>query len=97
MKVILVLALLAASTAFRLKADEQVLMEIETAGCSCSGSILGNGRCDESCNNAVCNYDDGDCCKDPCASNCSSRKLGNGVCNQECNTYCCAYDNYDCK
>lgn len=46
---------------------------------NCDSIILGNGVCDEECNNANCNFDEGDCGK-PCAPKCLDEMLGDGVC-----------------
>jgi len=61
---------------------------------ACPTDLVGDGYCDEGCNTAECNYDNGDC--HLCASGCANAWLGNGYCNPECNTYACNYDGGDC-
>jgi hypothetical protein len=49
----------------------------------CRANWLGDGDCDSACNNAACNYDDGDCEEDECAgcdSFCGFECAGKGCC-----------------
>ena len=62
---------------------------------ACPTDQVGDGYCDEGCNTAECNYDNGDC--HLCASGCTNAWLGDGYCNPECNTYACNYDDGDCS
>ena len=70
-----------------------------SAVCStgCSDSWRGDGWCDSACDNAACNYDDGDCGSTAqCSFFCSNSQLGDGTCDFWCNTEDCNYDNGDC-
>ena len=56
--------------------------------CPNSASV-GNGFCDLQNNNAICNYDGGDCCA-------NSDLIGNDQCDLENYNYVCQYDGGDC-
>lgn len=56
--------------------------------CPCDKSHLGDGRCHEECNMAVCLYDYGDCCE--------AWMLNNGICDPWCNNHAFHYDGGDC-
>ena len=60
----------------------------------CENSYLNDGHCDSACNNAPCNWDDGDC--NQCAAGCENSYLNNGHCDYVCNNYACDYDGGDC-
>lgn len=68
------------------------------ADCStgCYDSWRGDGWCDSECDNAACNYDDGDCGSTSCSFMCSNSQLGDGTCDYWCNTEACNYDDGDC-
>ena len=69
------------------------------ADCStgCYDSWRGDGWCDSACDNAACNYDDGDCgSTSSCSFMCSNSQLGDGTCDFWCNTEACNYDDGDC-
>ena len=69
----------------------------------CSGTWIGDGECDSSCNNSDCNYDGGDCSEllsellRGCEADCELHWLGDGQCDTQCNTAGCLYDNGDCS
>ena len=66
--------------------------------CQCDEGILGDGKCDDWCDNKYCYYDGGDCIpSEPCSSECEDSMLGNGVCDQECYTKHCYWDKGDCE
>ena len=48
---------------------------------ACTTSWLGDGYCDDVNNNALCNYDNGDCCSSTCVSTAA---------------YACGYNRYNC-
>ena len=73
--------------------------------------MVGNGFCNDETNNAICNYDGGECCAmDVNPNNCSECAcniletcmagyhplVGNGFCNEETNIDECNYDAGDC-
>jgi hypothetical protein len=60
----------------------------------CEDSYLNDGHCDNACNNAACDYDDGDC--DKCTQGCENSYLNDGHCDNVCNNYACNYDGGDC-
>ncbi|CAE7258007.1 Gnptab [Symbiodinium natans] len=62
----------------------------------CYSSWRGDGECDSSCNNAACNYDDGDCNQE-CADGCHSHWRGDSECDSVCNNAQCNYDDGDCS
>ncbi|CAG9321392.1 unnamed protein product [Blepharisma stoltei] len=57
--------------------------------------MLGDGKCDEACNNWDCTLDNHDC--GACASGCFPEMLSNGFCDPECKNYDCYYDYKDCQ
>lgn len=72
----------------------------------CSITWLGDGFCDAACNRKECNFDMGDCDKDPsrdgnepvsCSIGCNHEWLGDGICNQECDNEACGKDGGDCN
>lgn len=77
---------------------------------SCNSALLGNGKCDLSCNLLPCNLDSLYVVKDPyqktyfkysdcffdCLLTCDYSNLANQVCDDECNTKECAFDIGDC-
>ncbi|CAG9330614.1 unnamed protein product [Blepharisma stoltei] len=63
---------------------------------NCIYSILGDGICNEDCNNAECNFDFGDCDNSTCADGCYSWMINDGVCNEFCYVEECNYDRTDC-
>ena len=80
------------------------------SGCN-NVTLVGNGFCNDETNNAICNYDGGDCCfnanKDSCSECiCFLIELctagfypwfvGDGFCNDEANIVQCNYDGGDC-
>ena len=70
-----------------------------SADCSpgCHDYWRGDGWCDSACDNAACNYDDGDCGSTAqCSFLCSNSQLGDGTCDFWCNTEDCNYDDGDC-
>ena len=74
--------------------------------------LIGDGHCNDETNNADCEYDDGDCCKnnvnsehctecicyhqESCAAGVNHEWVGNGYCNDETNNADCNYDGGDC-
>ena len=79
-------------------------------GCS-NISLVGDGVCNDETNNAVCNYDGGDCCfnvptdscsecicylKELCMAGFYPSLIGDGFCNDETNIFECSYDGGDC-
>jgi len=66
----------------------------------CLDSWKGDGMCDSVCNNAECNYDNGDCdggtSGTSCSTGCPDSFLGDGFCDSNCNNADCNYDNGDC-
>jgi hypothetical protein len=64
--------------------------------CECETQVLGDGYCDDECNNRLCNYDEYDCCNADCSYECAQEDLGNGSCDEGCNNVCCDYDQGDC-
>eukprot|EP00004_Rigifila_ramosa_P017518 TRINITY_DN426_c0_g1_i1.p1 TRINITY_DN426_c0_g1~~TRINITY_DN426_c0_g1_i1.p1 ORF type:complete len:1736 (-),score=283.20 TRINITY_DN426_c0_g1_i1:26-5233(-) len=64
----------------------------------CPPTKLGDGVCDNGCDTAACNYDNGDCAFDQklCPPACSPAVRGNGICDSACNTVDCNYDDHDC-
>jgi len=63
----------------------------------CPDSWRGDGWCDSACDNAECNYDDGDCASSTsCSYFCYDSQVGDGVCDFWCNTELCNYDGGDC-
>ena len=73
--------------------SSQVTITYCAAGCLTSQ--LGDGICDDACNNAACSYDSGDCTE--CAPDCPQSWVGNGYCNYKCNNAACSYDGGDCS
>ena len=81
---------LALATAAQVKAAEHaglqspVSRRLLSCSFSCPSSYLGDGFCDPGCDNAACNYDNGDCAASPsppspmaaCAPGCSGSDLG---------------------
>ena len=56
----------------------------------CPDSVtIGNGFCDSGNNNAICNYDGGDCCP-------NSDLIKNDICDYENYNHVCIYDGGDC-
>ena len=70
-----------------------------TCAANCFDSMVGNGICESSCNNANCNYDGGDC---SCAPGCDST-YENGVwnhvgeCQEECLVEACHFNYNSCN
>jgi len=64
----------------------------------CPTSWLADGMCDSACNNAACNFDNGDCADTPprCAPECPPNWLADGMCDENCNNAACNYDDGDC-
>mmetsp|Transcript_37821 Transcript_37821/g.91979 ORF Transcript_37821/g.91979 Transcript_37821/m.91979 type:complete len:151 (-) Transcript_37821:477-929(-) len=58
-------------------------------------SWRGDKECDEECNTAACDFDDGDCVG-MCAPGCAAAWRNDGVCDDECNTGTCNWDDGDC-
>jgi hypothetical protein len=81
------------SNADRERAD----CEEQAAGdCKCPIDRWGDGRCDQSCNTEVCQFDLGDCAG--CSAACPLSWKGDGVCDPECNTAgACDFDGGDCE
>jgi len=87
-------------------ADESITTTTTTSGeCApgCPDSWLGDDYCDEVCNVAACNYDNGDCgtnttttTSGECAPGCPDYYLGDSECDSACNVAACNYDNGDC-
>ena len=70
-----------------------------SADCStgCYDPWRGDGWCDSACDNAACNYDDGDCGSNPqCSMWCDNSQVGDGTCDFWCNVSSCNYDDGDC-
>jgi len=64
---------------------------------ACPTDKVGDGYCDEGCNTAECNYDNGDCSAIvDCESVCPDQYIGDGFCNSVCNNAACNYDGGDC-
>jgi hypothetical protein len=69
----------------------------------CSQSWIGDGRCDDACNNEACWYDYGDCETTDngeapeCSPSCNPDWIGDGGCDDECNNEACWYDYGDCE
>mmetsp|Transcript_11457 Transcript_11457/g.29242 ORF Transcript_11457/g.29242 Transcript_11457/m.29242 type:complete len:590 (-) Transcript_11457:93-1862(-) len=61
----------------------------------CGAQLIGDGECDERCNNEACNFDGGDCPL-PCAPGCGISQPGDGICDEACNNEACSFDNDDC-
>ena len=55
---------------------------------------LGQGGCDDACNNAACGWDNQEC--GVCNSGCHANMLGNGNCDSACESVNCNWDNGDC-
>ena len=55
----------------------------------CTTAMLGNGTCDQACNNREFTYDNGDC-------KCLPVQMGNGHCDPLCNTAQYFWDRGDC-
>ena len=69
----------------------------EDTGCGCPASFIGDGFCDEECNNAECSFDAGDCDEpEDCAPGCLSTMLGDGACDDACDVAACTNDYGDC-
>jgi hypothetical protein len=69
----------------------------EDCATGCPDDWLGDGYCDDTCNNADCNYDLGDCGGGwECAPGCTKDMLANGSCDGVCNVAECYYDFGDC-
>ena len=79
----------------------------DVADCRATGCPLdwiGNGQCNDECNNDACSFDGGDCDipegenipEDYCATGCPWNLIGNGQCNNECNNDACQLDWGDC-
>jgi len=68
--------------------------EITYCAAGCQTSWIGDGTCDSACDNAACDYDEGDC--DLCASGCEDSYLNDGHCDTVCNNYPCNHDGGDC-
>ena len=51
--------------------------EITYCAAGCQTSWIGDGTCDSACDNAACDYDEGDC--DLCASGCEDSYLNDGT------------------
>jgi hypothetical protein len=62
----------------------------------CINDWIGDNECDEACDVAACNYDDGDCAIPNCAPGCFNNYIGDGECNSACNVSACNYDDGDC-
>lgn len=70
---------------------------IDEPTCGCPESILGDGYCDTACNNALCNYDNGDCVSSgECSPGCTAAMLANSSCDEACNNAACDFDNELC-
>jgi hypothetical protein len=74
--------------------------EDRLSSCSpgCASNWLGDGTCNEQCDNPACKYDLGDCvfisnCDE---STCPQSYQGDGQCDAACNTPGCHYDDGDC-
>jgi len=68
----------------------------------CPDDYIGDNYCDQACNVAACNYDDGDCSsaqtsETQCAPGCPDYYIGDGYCDDECNVAACNYDGGDCE
>jgi hypothetical protein len=84
--------------------SSQVVITYCAAGCQTSW--LGDGTCQNACNNAACYYDNGDCSYNPtatqssyyCSGPCLWAWVGNGECDDwaGCNVAACNYDGGDC-
>lgn len=76
---------------------ERTDCEEQAAGdCKCPIDRWGDGRCDQSCNTEVCQFDLGDCAG--CSAACPLSWKGDGVCDPECNTAgACDFDGGDCE
>lgn len=61
---------------------------------TCANIWLGDGECDDGCDNAACHFDKGDC--KLCAPGCHPQMVGNGVCDSACNVPECFKDAGDC-
>ena len=67
----------------------------------CPEEWKNDGWCDTGCNNAACNFDEGDCDGVPdydasCPTDCATHMQGNGVCDYQCYSMQCNYDYGDC-
>lgn len=63
----------------------------------CPDNWIGDGACDNACNNAACDDDGGDC--DPpsdCSPGCPAGWIGDGYCDDACNNAACNHDGGDC-
>ena len=59
-----------------------------------------DGKCDESCNVEVCDFDFGDCVfpnATECAEGCRNTMIGNKFCDPHCNVDACEFDGGDCE
>jgi len=67
----------------------------------CPEEWKNDGWCDTGCNNAACNFDEGDCDGVPdydasCPTDCATHMQGDGVCDHQCYSMQCNYDDGDC-
>ena len=76
---------------------------IATAKCAatCPKHWLGDGTCDQGCNNEACGHDGGDCWgatadAAQCSPGCKEGWLGDGICDEECRSHACQDDRGDC-
>ena len=76
---------------------------IATAKCAptCPKHWLGDGTCDQGCNNEACGHDGGDCWgakadDAQCSPGCKEGWLGDGICDEECRSHACQDDRGDC-
>ena len=66
--------------------------------CQCDEGILGDGTCNDWCDNKHCYWDHGDCLPtEACHEDCEDHMLGNGVCDEVCYTDHCYWDKGDCE
>jgi len=63
--------------------------------CECDPSLLGDGKCDSTCDSWKCKFDGGDC--SVCKKGCSPSDLGDGKCDDSCNDPLCGFDGGDCS
>ncbi|RCN40015.1 notch domain protein [Ancylostoma caninum] len=69
--------------------------------CTSCAQKAGNGKCDEECNLAECDYDGNDCLVKNPFDGCPSSSFcalvfKNGVCDEVCNNEACLFDGFDC-
>ena len=63
----------------------------------CPEDWIGDGVCDEDCENEACDWDGGDCDDvSYCAPGCLDSWIGDGICDEDCHNEACDWDGGDC-